>query len=354
MSVKKIALFNHKGGVSKTTTVFNLGWMLAEKGHKVLMVDSDPQCNLTGMTLGFKGADDLENFYASQGGNTIRSGLIPAFEAQPKQIEAVEPVDVRGRPGLYLLAGDLRLSEYEVTLGIAQELSAAIGALQNLPGSLDFLITRTAESVSADYILIDMSPGLGSVNQNLVTISHYLILPTSPDVFSVMAIDSLSRVLPRWRRWATQASSMPVLRDAAYPFSPPVTRVLGTIVQKFRPRAGKPARAFQKWIDELTTAVRDRLRPELYAAGMLLPPSVYTDAGVDHESMNLATISDFNSLISRSQQYLTPIFALSDQQLSAVGNVLSNSQKNRLKFHDHFSLLATCVDEMVMAGETSQ
>ncbi|MGB8202239.1 MAG: AAA family ATPase [Pseudonocardiaceae bacterium] len=352
--MKKIALFNHKGGVSKTTTVFNLGWMLAENGHKVLMVDSDPQCNLTGMTLGFKGADDLENFYASQGTNTIRSGLVPAFEAQPKSIEAVEPVDVKDRPGLYLLAGDLRLSEYEVTLGIAQELSAAIGALQNLPGSLDFLITRTAESVSADYILIDMSPGLGSVNQNLVTISHYLIIPTSPDVFSVMAIDSLSRVLPRWRSWAAQASSMPVLKEAAYPFAPPETRVLGTIVQKFRPRDSRPARAFQKWIDELNVAVRDRLRPELRTAGMLLPPSVYTDAGVDQDTMNLATISDFNSLISRSQEYLTPVFALSDQQLSAVGDVLSNFRKARQTFHGDFSLLATRVDSMAMAGETSQ
>jgi len=48
---KKISLFNHKGGVSKTTTTFNLGWMLAEKGKKVVIVDADPQCNLTGMVL---------------------------------------------------------------------------------------------------------------------------------------------------------------------------------------------------------------------------------------------------------------------------------------------------------------
>ena len=49
---KIICLFNHKGGVSKTTTTFNLGWMLAKKGKKVLLADFDPQCNLTGMVLG--------------------------------------------------------------------------------------------------------------------------------------------------------------------------------------------------------------------------------------------------------------------------------------------------------------
>ncbi|MFC4127133.1 ParA family protein [Nocardia rhizosphaerae] len=48
---KIISLFNNKGGVSKTTTTFNLGWMLAEKGHKVVIVDADPQYNLTGMIL---------------------------------------------------------------------------------------------------------------------------------------------------------------------------------------------------------------------------------------------------------------------------------------------------------------
>ena len=39
---KRIALFNHKGGVSKTTTTFNLGWMLAQMGNRVILVDGDP------------------------------------------------------------------------------------------------------------------------------------------------------------------------------------------------------------------------------------------------------------------------------------------------------------------------
>ncbi len=310
------------------------------------MVDSDPQCNLTGMVLGFRGADELEKFYEEQGQNTLRSGLVPAFESQPREIQAVTPVPVESRDGLYLLAGDLRISEYEVTLGIAQELSGSIQALQNLPGSLNFLLDRTADKVQADYVLIDMSPGLGAINQNLVCTSDFLLLPTSPDVFSVMAIDSLSRVLPRWKMWADQASRVPVLQQAAYPFPKPDLRLLGTITQKFRPRGGRPATAFQKWIDELGEAVTDRLRPALAAVDMLLPEGIYSTAGLD-ERLALAAIADFNSLISRSQEARTPVFALTADQMKAAGDVLSNFKASRDAFHEEFYALAGCVDLMI-------
>ena len=81
---RKIAMFNHKGGVSKTTTTFHLGWMLASKGKKVLLVDADPQCNLTGLVLGYSGMDDFENFYQDSESQNIRAGLASALESQPK------------------------------------------------------------------------------------------------------------------------------------------------------------------------------------------------------------------------------------------------------------------------------
>lgn len=80
---KIISLFNHKGGVSKTTTTFHLGWILAEQGKKVLMVDTDPQCNLTGVCLSLSGNDNFEQFYNSSGIDNLKNSLNPVFEGQP-------------------------------------------------------------------------------------------------------------------------------------------------------------------------------------------------------------------------------------------------------------------------------
>lgn len=79
---KIINLFNHKGGVSKTTTVFNLAWMLGTMGKKVIVADFDAQCNLTGMVLGYKGIEDLEGTYMESPPNNVKDALSPAFESK--------------------------------------------------------------------------------------------------------------------------------------------------------------------------------------------------------------------------------------------------------------------------------
>ena len=172
MRAKQIALFNHKGGVGKTTTTFNLGWMLADKGKRVIIADCDPQCNLTGIVLGFKETEDFESMYASDTVTNIRDGLAPAFESRPIHIQPVDCQPIKGQPNMFLLPGHIGVAEYEVTLGIAQELSGSLVTLQNLPGSLHYLFTKTAEKYDADYILIDMSPSLGPINHIL----HLMVL----------------------------------------------------------------------------------------------------------------------------------------------------------------------------------
>ena len=66
----KIVFFNHKGGVSKTTTTYNLGWMLATLDKRVLVVDADPQCNSTAYLLN---EDQIDELYNTKSKKTIFS-----------------------------------------------------------------------------------------------------------------------------------------------------------------------------------------------------------------------------------------------------------------------------------------
>ena len=347
--VQKIALFNHKGGVSKTTTTFNLGWMLASKGKRVILVDTDPQCNLTGMALRKETEEDearIEAIYKTP--SNIKTGLAPAFESQPKAIEAVDCIPVEGQDGLFLLPGHLGFAEYEVTLGIAQELSGSIQALKNLPGSITDLLDKTASKFNADYILIDMSPSLGSINQNLLMTSDFFIVPTTADFFSVMAIDSLAKVLPKWYTWAKTASLLPILKDATYPFPDVTLRFLGIIVQNFRIIRGKETAAFEKWIQKIEQEVSNKLVPSLRQNNMMFPEKVYAEQGMDN-SFCLTKIANFNSLIALSQEHRTPIYDLTPQQLEQTGVVLQKSQEKQEEFRKTFSNLADKVIRLTSA-----
>ncbi|MGA8573046.1 MAG: ParA family protein [Desulfobaccales bacterium] len=333
----QISLFNHKGGVSKTTTTFNLGWMLANKAKKVIIVDCDPQCNLTGMVLGFKEAEEFKSIYESGGVRNIRDGLAPAFESRPNPIVPVECEPVKGQPNMYLLPGHIGLAEYEVTLGIAQELTGSLVTLQNLPGSLRHLIDLTAGKYEADLILVDMSPSLGSINQNLLMTSDYFIIPMAPDYFSVMATDSLSSVLPKWAAWARSANAMPILQKATYPFPNKNPKFLGTIVQKYRLREREaPAAAFKMWIDEIQKGVENKLIPALRDSNMLIPAAAYAVAGIPL-GQPLIQMSDFNSLIALSQKHKAPVFDLTDAQLEQTGVVLERTKESMQRFADLYS-----------------
>lgn len=373
-----VSIFNHKGGVSKTTTTFNLGWMLANLDKRVILVDADPQCNLTGVILGLnaewppedlaESANDPESqrfsktqdasadFWNKNAGRTLHGALRPAFESEPKLLEHVDCLPVDGRPGLFLLPGHIRLGEYDVTLSIAQELSGSLLPLRNVPGAAHYLLRATAEHLHADYVLIDMSPSLGALNQNLVSISDLLIIPTSPDYFSIMALHSLARILPRWIRWATSASSNEVLRTATYPFPEPRLRVAGGIIQRYRlykspseeEPYGTPTGPFQAWIDKVADALRRQFMPAMDEAGLSFSPDVYAKVGLT-EARVLAQIQEFNSLLPKSQEHRVPVFALTQAQLNQVGVVYEGSKRQIDSLYRIFRDLSQRVDGLASA-----
>ena len=111
----RITLFSHKGGIGKTMLTANIAFALAQSGRSVLLVDSDPQCNLTSYLLSDDDVDELLNTSNEPTGRTIWSAVHPVFDSVGvgRRVDPIMVGDVA------LLPGDIRLSEFEEFLGDA-------------------------------------------------------------------------------------------------------------------------------------------------------------------------------------------------------------------------------------------
>ncbi|GAA6154182.1 ParA family protein [Pseudoteredinibacter isoporae] len=339
--MKIISLFNHKGGVSKTTTAFNLGWMLAEQGHKTLVVDADPQCNLTALVLDYNSVDDIEDFYSENPGCDIASGLDPIMAGSLSGISSGTPSQTDNE-NLFLYCGNLKLSEFETQISVALTTSQAIPAIRNIPGSINELLRATAEKHDFEYIIIDMSPSVGALNQCLLMSSDYFIVPTSPDFFCAQAIKSLASVVPKWNDEVDRFRGEGI--DYKFPQRPP--KFLGFISQRYRPRGGAPAKSFQRWIDVIKHTVSEDLIPALHPLGMSVELEVFRSCVSGDEPFNLANVADFNSLIAQSQKHNVPVFALADEQLEQSGVILEKMMGNRENFRAVFATLASDIHSL--------
>lgn len=338
---KRIVVFNHKGGVSKTTSVYNLGWMLAKK-KRVLVVDADPQCNLSNLILG----DHFESYYTNEEtkSQNIKDGVSAAFDAKPSPIVAVDCYAPERADNLFLLAGHANLSEYDAALTFAQTSNNALSTLQNLPGAFSELLKLTEEKYNIDVTIIDLNPSLSSINQNLFLSSHGFVLPTNPDPFSIMALDTLTKVLPKWMAWKNMSG--PLFEDSAYPMLEGNPKFLGCLIQRFNIRKGKAAAPFRNNITEIKETISKSLFNKIETAGMTLTSEQY-GAGFIESHYCLGEIPDFQGLLPKSYDIGVPVFELEDSEIKEAGTVLEQMKSKRDGFNAQFAEISDKVDELI-------
>lgn len=340
--MKKISIFNHKGGVSKTTTALNLGWSISALGKKVLLVDADSQCNLTQYAMGI---DNFNQFYEENNPNNIHAALTPVFKSQPKLIEAIECISIK--ENLWLCPGHIDFTENEMQLGVSMQLSNALGSMQNLPGSINYFVEKTAAKYDIEYVIFDLNPSLSAINQNILLSSDYFIVPTSPDVFSAMAIKSLSRVLPAWENWAINARKS--FKDSTYCISPTTPKFLGYTINDFNLSFGRPQASFASFMQKISNEISTNLVSSLDEMGMVLERRHYESAYLEmtkkakslesyYDSYCLAQVSNFNKLIALSHESSIPIFELK----------LDHAQEGQQKTLNWFKLLFKIFAERVV------
>ncbi len=353
---KMIALFNHKGGVSKTTTSFHLGWSLAEKNKKVLLIDADPQSNLTSLALSIPDEESFESLYNRKDSNDIYSLVKPLMQSARIEIsknDTISNIVETSCKNLFILPGHIQIEEFsnQLTLAMSMGVSPDFSVFRNFPGYLNYAFRKMAEFNNIDYIIIDMAPSLSALNQVLVMGADYLIAPCSPDFFSEIAIKNLSRILPEWQK-----------KCSAYPFDSlslnckPV--FLGVIQQNYRPRKTKqsdnkntPTQSFQKWVDRVGKTAKDILVPKLIERGMSITDSQFSSVITGQTPFNLSLITDFNSLIATSQLSNKPVFNLEEDDIKAYSNTygaaMETTKESIEKFRTLFTKLADDLEKLM-------
>ncbi len=309
--MKTIAFFNNKGGVGKTTLVYHLAWMLADRGEVVLAADLDPQANLTSM---FLGEDRLEMLWPEgEHPDTIFGALRPIIRGiGDVETPHVEALDDR----LGLVVGDLGLSTFE------DKLSSAWPACHNRDESAFRVMTafhrgirRAAGDLKADWILMDVGPNLGAINRAALIAADCVVIPLGPDLFSLQGLRNLGPTLRDWRASWTELGGKNPAPDLDLP--PGTIRPLGYIVMQHGMRENKPPKAYQRWIDRFPLAYR---RHVLGSTETSAPPA-QTDPHC------LAMLKHYRSLAPMAMEARKPIFRLkpADGAIGAHAEAVRNA-----------------------------
>jgi cellulose biosynthesis protein BcsQ len=353
--VKIISMFNNKGGVSKTTTTFNLGWSLAKKGLKVLLIDADPQSNLTSLTLSLPDEDSFAALYDKKDSNDIYA--LASHLRSSMVVDSNSPISnivPTSQDGLFILPGHISIEEFSTNLSLALELgnSGQFREFRNRPGSLNHAFRRIADIHRLDYIVIDMAPSLSSLNEVLLMGSDFFISPCAPDFFSEIALKNLAKIIPVWHEQTSK-----LLSDYPLPCHP---QFLGVIQQNYRPRRSeksddrnKPTQSFRKWINRVRSATINTLVPELQKINLVIDQAKFLSIVTDNEPYDIAYISSFNSLIAASQMRNKPVFELDEDDIKSCANrfgaSLQTAKSDVEKFLQTFDNLADKIIKLTTA-----
>ena len=338
---KVIALYNHKGGVSKTTTTFNLGWALADLGYKVGIVDLDPQCNLTALTLGLSDIEDFESFYEKKSNENIYEKINPIITGERIEIEPVRPVSTKNE-NLFLIAGNILLSDIDIGMTLGLGSSQYVNYSKQFVGALNSIIRETAKRNRFDYVLLDMSPSSGGMNRILLMGSDYFIIPTSPDFFCYQAIQILGNIIPKWHE------TIKGFRDPSIKNNLPsnLPKFLGIISQNYNKYRQRMAKSYREWNEKIQIASYEILAKTLKEYEMVISEDKFRKTVIDNSPYNIINVPNFQSLIGISQKESLPVFTLEKEHINRTGDVEKNMMDKVDEFKELFNNFAKIVKEL--------
>jgi cellulose biosynthesis protein BcsQ len=305
-----LALFNHKGGVGKTTLAVNIAAGLVDSGKRVLIVDADPQCNVSSFFLPESTLDELLGESGeSEAGITIWSAVKPVVEGTG-DVKEVPAYKVCGVENLLLIVGDVLLSSYEEELPSAWTDSFARKSRgYAVMGAIHRAVNNIAAKYKIDVVIYDVGPNVGPLNRAILLGCDGFLTPVAPDLFSLRALTSVGAAVGKWiDDWRTVLALSPADKKAELLKGKP--RYLGYIVSAFKAANSSKSQPHEYWEAKIAPRVKARIIDVLAKIDptlVLAPP--YKLADVKHYQSLAAVAQDRGLAIGWMGGHANPGYA---------------------------------------------
>lgn len=353
--MKTISIINNKGGVGKTTLTFHLAHALAELGHKTLIVDLDPQCNLTILSMNeetlrriwVEEVDFIEDFQSAR--EKLAPHALAELVSRPRSVHfLLKPAEDGAAelgahfppyslaPNLDLIPGRLTMHLYE--LKIASRWS---DVYQGDPLAIR-TVTKPREIAESyarhngySFVIMDTSPSLGALNKVVVSTTDGFVIPCMPDMFSLYGIRNIGNALAIWKKeFDTIYHLLSDEKRRAFPER--YVRLLGFTIYNAKKYAGSTpwdlATAHYNYAMEIPAAITQFISPEIRDY-------------LSHEVMSrpiggTAIMHTHNTLPSMAQRYHLPMWKVpgsNDLEASDRSTILGNRaiyEATREKYHE--------------------
>jgi cellulose biosynthesis protein BcsQ len=321
--MKTISIFNNKGGVGKTTLTFHLGQALAEMGHRTLLIDLDPQCNLTIFGMDeeeihaiWQAEDEfIDDFQAARDKCTsedlkklLSTARSAHFLAKPAQDGAAE-IDTLPPP--FQLATNLGLIPGRLTMHLYEDKVASRWSDVYQGDPLAIRTANRFRTMAEEYakkyqyeiVIMDTSPSLGALNKVIISTTDGFLIPCMPDMFSLYGIRNIGNALAGWKKqFDTIHQLLSTEKRKAFPAQ--YVQLLGFTIYNAKKYSGsKPwdlatahynyARVIPK---EITTFIGEDIRRNLTNTDLSNPVGV------------TAIMHSHNTLPSMAQRYHLPMW----------------------------------------------
>lgn len=319
---KKVLFANNKGGVGKTTLAFNCAMSFAKQGYKTVLVDLDPQCNLSRLALGDRYYEKTLFSSTEKDIFDVLKGIIDGGSDIDPSVPFIQIP--KSNNNLSLMKGSVKLSLYENLLVTAYGQAAAgqqLGYFQT--SAIDRLLREKGLNDEIDIFVIDTSPSLSLLNRIIFLGADYFIVPMMPDAFSVQGIENLGSMLEKWKQnWKVTAKALSGDTEGKFVLSGDGL-FIGYILNSYNVYGKQPIKDHRRWIKEIPKKVKKYLS-EKHGRNGLVEKSW---------KISLANIQDYGRIPAKCQEIGVAIFDLDPSLIDKVHiGTKENIEKSKKEF----------------------